>query len=112
MGEGVNMPENSCCFCEGADLDIMAENQTPHEQTFCTLLLLGTHCCKRHYEMLRVSAQAFVDGGGERPPLDPIFSDDKSDERLAADEGCRFPSECMVPGAHLVSECHLSQVED
>lgn len=70
------MPEKECCFCLGSSLDISAESQTPHEQTFCTLLMLGNHCCTRHFEMLRVSAQAFVDMGGERPPLEPVFSDD------------------------------------
>ena len=72
------MPKNDCCFCGGTSLDILAESETPHDQTFCVLLVLRDHCCVRHAEMLRVSAQAFVDGGGDRPPLEPVFTDDVS----------------------------------
>ena len=65
-----------CPFCSGATLDIVEEEATPHEQTFCTLLLLGQHSCKRHHELLVLSAQAFVDMAGERPTLTPDFVDD------------------------------------
>lgn len=51
------------------------------------------------------------DGHFELEPEDTDVTDSvEPDDYYEAPAGCCFPGECLMPGAHLLSECHTAEM--
>ena len=55
-----------CIFCQGGSLEILAAHETPHDQTFCALLVLLRATCPPHRSTF-LQSMAVVTQGDEEP---------------------------------------------